>query len=650
MSIETVPPHRLTKHPGCQGQLTNASHCGQNSSHDTKILLRWAQPLTRTLLVSSPLHSWEYWHQRGNHEYASGDMLAAQRSHRIATLIRGEFGRPTRYLYKVARELGQTERANKIVRWVSITTNGGLKLTVLRSPMPDTATAGVEPTPAQPALSDRPAPAQAAPAEATDDAAECHAPAVRSRLGLRLGVTSLCLWAGYLYLAEAIGWCEAVVAAVGTTLPLVFGLGLAAAWTLDFGAAAWLRARGRSWSLAEAVMWRIPVNFDERQRPETGDKFAHRLIPHPIAGFVRRRMPTSPCIGPQGTSGRAFPQGSPSRGGPARILLVGGSVAEQLFSAERADFVSPLETAMHGDSTGPATPGAAAWCGAVFGWTAANFVPFAMAYGTRFNCIVALFGINELYSSPLASSVARTFYQSLAADDSDPNIRLIRSLEVRIREEINRLRHSPAVLFRGLGFLIRRDRLLGLLRERAALRNRKSSSDASMAGYIVDSLAGQPAASGVDECVRHILALQDYCDRSGIRLVNFLQPLAPYRKPLSEAERRALAGSGRRWEGYPQFVEQLMIRLGAHTEIHDLRAIFEGVEETIYADECHMVVDRRRFVGRGTEMLAAQIAAALKRPPGGSFAGPQPAATGSSHRSESTACRTATSTGEGSTT
>jgi len=530
-------------------------------------------------------------------------MAAARRCHRIANLLKGEIGRQSRYLYKIARETGDVDEGNKLRRWICICTNGELLLPELVgpeasvAPKTETELRAPEAGPVARPSSSVPRPTTPVPVVST------------GRAGLLLPAAFVLIFLVLFGMVDSAGLGEQFRTSLGTTLPLVIAAAIAAAISLEFAAAVWLRAGSRNWDLRTAAFHGIPVNFDERQRPERRDKFSRRLMPHPFVGAVRRRTDDAPFVGRQGTRGRDFPTDR-SPPGAFRVLVVGGSVAEQLFSSDSGTFVSPLETALRSCETGQPISNAEVWCGAVFGWTVANFVPFSMLYGDRFDCIVSLFGINELYSRSPAETAGRVFYHSLSADDDDPNIRRIRALDVMIRDCTTSLRQPPA-LFANLATVHRRGRLFDLLAERAAVSRQDSKVDPGMAAGIIETFS---VATGgrLAECVGHIRSLEDYCGRTDTMLINFLQPLAPFRKPLSAAERRAMELVGDRCDGYLEFVGDIRSALGGRSNVHDLTGIYEGVTETLYADECHLVVDPRTFIGPGLEILADNMARAIK--------------------------------------
>ncbi len=102
------------------------------------------------------------------------------------------------------------------------------------------------------------------------------------------------------------------------------------------------------------------------------------------------------------------------------------------------------------------------------------------------------------------------------------------------------------------------------------------------------------------------LAMHDLCTPLGIRYVHLLQPTLHDEgsKPLTEEEQRKGLGEG----GYDERVKQgylLLREAGARlaakgVAAHDLSRAFQGVEQTLYYDECH-------FNQAGNQLLAERL-------------------------------------------
>lgn len=577
--------------------------------------------------------SWEYWHQRGNDIYALDDMREARRCHRIATILRGDVGRQTRFLYKIARNLGEASDANRLRTWILVATGGALDLPVV---IEEARTPANRPTaaPADSAgVEDRVNPsADDAGTPADTDPPLMSVPRAVAPIVLLVVV----LWLAALLLVDVLDPDRQLIASTGSLVAIAVTTMVLALFAAEVIAASWLRLRARTMSMAEAALWQVPVHFEERlRRARTSrerlglvrlDKFSRLFMPHPFAAFVRRRLRQSSVfsvrhrerpgdddayeiIGPQGTSGRAFPTDFAPPDG-FRVLVVGGSVAEQLFSSEIEGFESPLEGALRDRLASRGLPAPEVWCGAVGGWTAVNFVPFAMAYGRRFHCIVSLFGYNEYMMRSLSSHAARVFYDSVV-DDAELDLPRLRIIEAQIRERIDSLRAAASARWAGLRTVVERRLLFDLFERHARVRRQPARPNGPMAELVTESLSDATREPSLDESVRYVLALQDFCARHGIALVNCIQPLAPFRKPLTAAERsmldRRIVERNHKFVGYDEFVRDLHAALRPETEIHDLGGVFEAVHETVYLDECHVIRDPSG-VGLGSSILAAAIA------------------------------------------
>lgn len=576
--------------------------------------------------MSDPTHSWQYWHERGNDIYANDDMVEAQRCHRIATIMRGDVSRHSRFLYKIARNIGDARQANLLSRWIYVATNGSLDLPRLEIPPPDTLAEAVDSgtvTKAQEPSPERPDENEGAPPAMS--VLQAAAP---------VGVLFGGLWVLVMLAAELSGLGATAMSSVGLYLPVPIGSALVAFVLAEVVAGIRLRARARTLSLAEAAMWEVPVHFEERLRRartsrerkglEQLDKFSRLFMPHPFAAFVRRRLKQSSIfavkhserivssdeyefIGPQGTCGPAFPTDL-APDGQFRVLLIGGSVAEQMFSSEIPDFVSPLQTALQ-ERMLAGGPKPEVWCGAVGGWTAVNFVPFAMTYGRRFHCIVSLFGYNEFTRRSMSSHAAQVFYDSVV-EDAEMDLPAVRVLEAQIRDLVTELRSISRSFVGNLRVVVTRRLLFDLLERHAHLRRLPPKPNGPMAELIVGTLSDGTGESSLSETVQNIRSLQDFCARNGIALVNCLQPIATDRKPLAPGEQRMLdkrhAQRGK-FEGYPPFIRSLLSELTPHTEIHDIGDVFQQTEEEIYLDMCHFTRDLSGN-GPGSRLMANRLA------------------------------------------
>lgn len=116
----------------------------------------------------------------------------------------------------------------------------------------------------------------------------------------------------------------------------------------------------------------------------------------------------------------------------------------------------------------------------------------------------------------------------------------------------------------------------------------------------------------VDVWKRSSLQMQALCEANGIRYLHFLQPnqYLPDSKPLSSEERAnayEVEGPYRPVieEGYPLLQAAGAELVARGVEFHDLSGVFEGVEETLYVDNCC------HFNGFGNELMSAAIADAM---------------------------------------
>jgi len=555
------------------------------------------------------------WQARGHAFYANGDMENARRCYRTAAIVHGDFGRRTRFLWKVARNVGDHREANRLRAWIYAATGSDLDLPLQEVPQPPPSSDGAE------RASDA-----TGPAPSPQDGAATSFPAVAAAL------PAVALVAAYWIAANlALDMWVATAAGPVPDLPLTVAwllTGLSAIAAAELTATLWLRLRAGTTSMLEAALWRIPLYHEERLRPRQAAKFVQTLLPHPFAAYVhRRRRLDSPLairrgsaaadgnetVGVQGTAGPDFPFDLASDQ-TFRVLLVGGSVAEQFFSYERADFVSPIQSAIRRRCEGLGLPTAEVWCGAVGGWTAINFVPFAQTYGRRFNCIVSLFGFNDFMSRhTLTSRAARVFYESIV-QDANLDIQTVRTLEHLIRDRIEALKTSSRSLLPGLRILMQRRQVFELLDRLAETRAQPPRADGPLSHGLVHSLGNVTGETNLSETVQNIRNLQDYCSRYGIQLVNFVQPIAPFGKPLTSRERKLLNARLAERKHKPLefrgFVDALMAELRPHTAIHDMGKIFEAVTGQVYYDDCHFVMDADGN-GTGSDLVAARIAEAV---------------------------------------
>lgn len=338
-----------------------------------------------------------------------------------------------------------------------------------------------------------------------------------------------------------------------------------------------------------------------------------RYLMHPFVGYVR--PPTSPGVNAQGMVSVDYPVPGPSN--VCRVLLLGGSVAERFAFAGTAAGENYITHHLKVSGAFSDYDDVKVYIGAVAGWNSVSFSQFARIYGERFDCVVVLFGVNEYYHAIVEgesqfATGATNFYSRFA----DLHVRGIdretTALRVLIRQVIH-LCDRCAKWPRGFGTAIGLHvvtRILGRLQDRyyrvEEAESRAGEGDAYRVLLKTMLFKGEGLRRSLRETVQSLSILKTFCERAGVELYCFLQPTAANAKELTMTEAAGAAGKLHRYGRYSAFCDEVLRSAPDGVGIFDLREVFAGRPETIYADFCHFVEDAGQSLGM--DLVARAIA------------------------------------------
>jgi hypothetical protein len=365
-------------------------------------------------------------------------------------------------------------------------------------------------------------------------------------------------------------------------------------------------------------------------------------VVHPYTGFVRNpahdgelrinRLVVEDRVNEFGFLGPSPLE--PGSDDPYRVVVTGGSVAEEFFVYARETLAAELRASGRmGDR--PVEVVSAAVAG--FKQPQQLFaISYLLALGARFDMVVNLDGFNEVvlpFTDNVPAGLAPSFpfrWNSVATDGLDPQtaVYIARVVEtedaLRVwRRRLNRvgLRDSSLALAWWQRVKQRSDEQSA--EAQRALQERLAAHDgAQMRGPKPRSDSGEVLfQDSVGLWARSSRSLYAICRSNGVGYLHLLQPnqYVAGSKPFEPAERKAaLAPTSSPTRvgaelGYRLLIEEGALLAGDALPFVDLTDLFSGVREPIYRDACC------HYFALGYETLAKRIAAeiALRTAPPG---------------------------------
>lgn len=554
--------------------------------------------------------------QDARSSFATGDMQAAVRLFRRGLTIDAVPGPDYKPFRKALMRVGQPDAAVKVARWMFVTSG---------RPPPATS------TPVAPQAATPPH-VQVAAAAAAPRLPTTAGRAVTAEEAASGGTAGILLTnAGLaLLLAVTLAAASAVAASrvlildglAGAAAMLLAPLVLAAGIEILLRAVFLVRSGFAGW--AEGMLAGVEVHIDDLDavagRQGAGAAFSKgRYMMHPHCGYVR--PPGMRGINRQGTRGPDYPDRGPSA--TYRILLLGGSVAERFASAGPRGGSHYLAHHLRAAAEAAGYSGVELCCGAVSGWNSIAFTQHALIHGDRFDCIVALFGINE-YSHGARKTGgqyamgAKTFYAhfvDIHRSDRDREAVALGLLIRQLTAQVGRLSRIG-----GVGTAIGVFALARMLRRLQARFRAVATAEQGPGNepfrILLDDLFRSDGGfeRSLDETRRGLATLTDFCGREGVTLHGFLQPSAVTGKRLSTVEQTRVGEQLAAYARYPEFCDALLAKAPAGLALQDLREVFAGEEATLYHDICHFAEDEDgrspgmdRLAHRMAECLAPRI-------------------------------------------
>jgi hypothetical protein len=257
-----------------------------------------------------------------------------------------------------------------------------------------------------------------------------------------------------------------------------------------------------------------------------------------------------------------------------------------------------------------------------------NALSYALALGVQPDIVLDLDGFNDLTLAlsnvdsavhPVSPSITHWGSHAGGARPGTPAFDALvrmRSYQMEAQDCLRRTQrfhlHASALSAAAMQWSVRRVQRR-YLAEYDAIGPSLSASQSR--GFATGPAIAKDAPELLEVCARiwfeSSLSMDAVCDVRGVRFVHCLQPNLhlPGSKPWSDEERVTGAGAGPALvrgvhEGFPRLQELGRTLRERGVEFHDLTAIFAGVTETLYVDQCHLNQ-------AGNELLAQALARVL---------------------------------------